>query len=183
MAEDMVWVVAVQKGSPARTPDDGPENWLSDDEQEVWRIMVAVHARLVARLDTDLQAAHKISLRDYEVLVQLSEAEDFALRMAELADRLFVSPSGLTRRLDGLVRDGYVKRQACLSDRRGTLAVLSAEGHAILKQAAPTHVAGVRRYVFDPVERKQLYQLSTSLRSINSALDTANKQTSRSVQG
>jgi DNA-binding MarR family transcriptional regulator len=144
--------------------------------------MVAVHARLVARLDADLQAAHKISLRDYEVLVQLSEASDSALRMAELADRLFVSPSGLTRRLDGLVRDGYVKRQACLSDRRGTLAVLSPAGYDILKQAAPTHVAGVRRYVFDPVERKQLYQLSNSLRSINSALDTTNKQRSRSAQ-
>jgi DNA-binding MarR family transcriptional regulator len=159
--------VAAQK---ARDPgrDDA---WLSDGEQQAWRSMVSVHARLVARLDAELLAAHSISLRDYEVLVQLSEAESSALRMAELAERLFVSPSGLTRRLDGLVHDGLVRRQACLSDRRGTLAVLSDAGWRAVEEATPTHVAGIRRFIFDSLDRQQLRYLTSSLRSMSNALD------------
>jgi DNA-binding MarR family transcriptional regulator len=160
-----------QKAHPLEPLEGGPARvWLSDVEQEAWRIMVSAYARLVGRLDAELQAAHAISLRDYEVLVHLSEADGAALRMAELADRLVVSPSGLTRRLDGLVRDGLVKRQACLSDRRGTLAVLSAAGWAALEEAAPTHAASVRRYVFDALDRQELWQLTSSLRSVSAAL-------------
>lgn len=133
--------------------------------------MVAVHARLISRLDGELQAEHGISLRDYEVLVQLSEADGAALRMTELAERLFVSPSGLTRRLDGMVRDGLVKRQACVNDRRGTLAVLSDAGWSILETAAPTHVAAVRRYVFDPLDARQMEQLGASLGAIYAVLE------------
>ncbi|HEX3541298.1 MAG TPA: MarR family transcriptional regulator [Acidimicrobiales bacterium] len=146
--------------------------WLSEEEQTVWRMMLAVHSRLLGRLDAELQAAHAISLNDYEVLVHLSEADGFALRMAELADRLVVSPSGLTRRLDGLVRDGLVERRACISDRRGMLAVLSPAGRKVLKEAAPTHIAGVRRLVFEPLDRKHARQLSESLMAIRDGLAT-----------
>ena len=132
--------------------------------------MVAVHARLTSRLDSELHAEHGISLRDYEVLMQLSEADGSALRMTELAERLFVSPSGLTRRLDGLVRDGLVKRQACVNDRRGTLAVLSDAGWSVLESAAPTHVASVRRYVFDPLDTPQIEQLAASLGAMHAVL-------------
>jgi DNA-binding MarR family transcriptional regulator len=135
--------------------------------------MVAVHARLISRLDGELQAEHGISLRDYEVLVQLSEADGSALRMTELAERLFVSPSGLTRRLDGMVRAGLVKRQACVNDRRGTLAVLSDAGWSVLENAAPTHVAAVRRYVFDPLDAPQIEQLAASLGAMHAVLEAS----------
>lgn len=165
-------VAACQSDSPPATgPDATRTAWLSEHEQRAWRIMVAVHARLVSRLDAELQGAHGISLRDYEVLVQLSEADGCALRMAELAERLFVSPSGLTRRLDGMVRDGLVKRQACVNDRRGTLAVLSAAGWSVLEKAAPTHVAAVRRYVFCPLDATQIEQLASSLGAMNAVLE------------
>jgi DNA-binding MarR family transcriptional regulator len=149
----------------------GGVKWLSDTEQEAWRAMVSVQARLVSRLDAELLATHGMSLRDYQVLVHLSEAEGAALRMTELAERLVVSPSGLTRRLDSLVRDGLVKRQACISDRRGTVAVLTAAGWAALDEAAPTHVAAVRHYVFDPLNRDQLAAFTSSLRRMTAALD------------
>ena len=135
--------------------------------------MVAVHARLISRLDGELQAEHGISLRDYEVLVQLSEADGSALRMTELAERLFVSPSGLTRRLDGMVREGLVNRQACVNDRRGTLAVLSDAGWSVLERAAPTHVAAVRRYVFDPLDAPQIEQLAASLGLVQAVLEAS----------
>jgi DNA-binding MarR family transcriptional regulator len=137
--------------------------------------MISVHARLVGHLDAELQAANGISLRDYEILAHLSEAEGGAVRMAELADRLMVSPSGLTRRLDGLVGDGLVRRQACVSDRRGTLAVISGAGRAVLERAAPTHVAGVRRYVFDLFDAQEVDRLASSLHTISAALDAAGK--------
>src|SRR5580704_3248944 len=148
---------------------------LSEEEHDVWRTMISVHARLVGNIDAELQAASGISLRDYEVLIQLSEVEGGALRMAELADLLIVSPSGLTRRLDGLVRDGLVKRQACTSDRRGTLAVLSPAGWAALEHAAPTHVAAVRRYLFDIFDHEQLEQWTSCVRAMSAALGATDR--------
>ena len=145
--------------------------WLDDEQQRVWRTLLDVHARLVARLDAELEAAHDISLADYEVLVHLSEAPDCGLRMAELADRLTVSPSGLTRRLDGLVREGMVLRRPCPSDRRGALAVISPAGRARLEHAAPTHAAGVRRYLVDLLPRRDLLALDRDLDVISGALD------------
>jgi DNA-binding MarR family transcriptional regulator len=148
---------------------------LTDAEHDIWRSMISVHARLVANIDSELQAASGISLRDYEVLVQLSEVEGGALRMAELADLLIVSPSGLTRRLDGLVKDGLVKRQACMSDRRGTLAVLSPAGWEVLEHAAPTHVAAVRRYLFDVFDREQLAQWTSCVQAMSAALGVTDR--------
>ncbi len=81
--------------------------WLDADEQHLWRAWIRAHTRMVARLDAELQAAHGLSFADYEVLVNLSEAPERSLRMAELAERLRLSPSGLTRRLDGLVGEGW----------------------------------------------------------------------------
>jgi DNA-binding MarR family transcriptional regulator len=145
--------------------------WLDADQQEAWRTFLSVHSRLLARLDAELQADHAISLPDYEVLVHLSEATGQQLRMAELADRLLLSPSGLTRRLDGLVRDGLVERRACPSDRRGSLAFLTQGGRETLEKAAPTHVEGVRRYVIDRLERDELLDLTAALEAIGEALD------------
>ena len=156
--------------------DAAPTIWLSESEQQAWRIMVAVHARLIARLDAELQASQHLSLRDYEVLVHLSEAEGSSLRMAELAQRLFVTPSGLTRRLDGLVRSGLVQRQTCRHDRRGMLAVLTPEGRAALERAAPAHVASVRRYVFDPVDARQIHQMATTMGAMYAVLEAAAEQ-------
>jgi DNA-binding MarR family transcriptional regulator len=149
--------------------------WLDADQQEAWRTLLSVHSRLLARLDSELQANHAISLPDYEVLVHLSEASGQQLRMAELADRLLLSPSGLTRRLDGLVRDGLVERRACPSDRRGSLAVLTQTGLETLEKAAPTHVEGVRRYVIDRLERDELLDLTAALEAVGEALDESQR--------
>jgi DNA-binding MarR family transcriptional regulator len=147
--------------------------WLDHEEQQAWRMFINVHSRLLARLDAELQACHRMTLPDYEVLVHLSEAPGRHLRMAELADRLTLSPSGLTRRLDGLVRDGLVERRACPSDRRGSLAVLTPVGLAALEEAVPTHVEGVRRYLVDRLQRDELLDLAATFESIGEALEEA----------
>jgi DNA-binding MarR family transcriptional regulator len=144
--------------------------WLDAGEQQLWRAWIRAHTRLVTRLDYELQAAHGVSVADYEVLVNLSEAPERSLRMAELADRLRLSPSGLTRRLDGLVRDGMVERRKCPSDGRGSLARLTDQGLGCLEAAAPTHVAGVRRYFVDPLSKAQQAELAESLGVIEAEL-------------
>src|SRR5436309_7378642 len=97
-----------------------------------WRALIGATTGLLATLDNELQAAHGLSLGDYEVLVHLSEAPHRALRMSDLALRLHLSPSGITRRVDGLVRAGLVERRRCPTDGRGSNAVLTDEGMAVL---------------------------------------------------
>ena len=86
--------------------------WLTEPEMLAWRGLVQASTGLLAMLDNELQAEHGLSLGDYEVLVHLSEAPELAVRMSDLADRLHLSPSGITRRIDGLVRDGRFVNQS-----------------------------------------------------------------------
>lgn len=137
--------------------------WLSDDEQRAWRALVQTTAAVLARLDADLQAVHGLSLGDYEVLAYLSEAPEHTMRMNDLAGRLLLSPSGITRRVDGLVKRGFVERRQCPTDRRGSNAVLTAAGLAALRNAAPTHVRGVRAYFVDQLGPEQLGALAGAL--------------------
>jgi len=83
--------------------------------------------------------------------------------MCELAESINLSPSGLTRRLDGLVKAGWVERIPCTEDRRGTYAVLLPDGRARVDSAAPDHVEQVRRYFVDLLSRRQLAELAKAL--------------------
>src|SRR5690349_10554837 len=112
-----------------------PIEWLSPAEQQVWRRLLAVDCRVRERLDRELRAGAGITLGEYEVLVHLSEAPAQALRMSQLAERLFLSRSGLTRRIDGLRQAGLVARRPCEDDGRGALATLTPTGFGLLRQA------------------------------------------------
>jgi DNA-binding MarR family transcriptional regulator len=143
--------------------------WLTQREQQVWRRLIAVESRLRDRLDSELRSAHDVSLGDYAVLVNLSEAPNQALRMSELADRLVISRSGLTRRVDAMERRGVVRRRPCPDDGRGSMAELTPAGWDLLRHAAPTHVAGVRRYLVDALG--DLQGLAQGLARIEAALN------------
>ncbi len=95
-------------------------------------------------LDAELEAAHALPLSSYDVLIYLQAAPGRRLRMAELADSVLLSRSGMTRLVDRLVRDGLIVRDSCESDGRGSFAVLTDKGEALLARARPTHLAGVR---------------------------------------
>lgn len=135
---------------------DEEGRWLDGAETAAWRSFLTASSRLLQRLDEELVAASGLSLADYEVLAMLSHSAEGKMRMAALAECALVSPSGLTRRLDRLVRDGLVERTECPTDRRGVLAVLTATGRSRLEAAAPVHVAGVRRYFIEGFSRRQL---------------------------
>ncbi len=142
--------------------DERPTPWLDEEEMRAWRGLVEVYADVHAALTAELQEGFGFDEGDYGVLVNLSEAPDRRLRMCDLAEQLHLSPSGLTRRLDGLVRLGLVAREPSPADRRVTLAVLTDAGLTALEVAAPTHVEGVRRHFLGHLSRTQVRQLGTT---------------------
>jgi DNA-binding MarR family transcriptional regulator len=146
--------------------------WLDADEMRAWRAYIETVFELNAVLEADL-ARHGLTLGDYQVLVFLSEAEDRAMRMCDLAARLQLSPSGLTRRLDGLVRTGVVERRPSTEDRRVMLAVLTEKGTAALTNAAPTHVQSVRARIFDQLDEGDIQAMERVFSAIHDGLHPA----------
>ena len=140
--------------------------WLDETEMLAWRSYVEIVDELSARLEEDLVRTHGLTLGDYQVLVFLSEADDHRLRMCDLAGRLRLSPSGLTRRLDGLVKGGLVARQPSSEDRRVSLAVLTPAGVDALVAAAPDHVASVRHHLLRHLDCGQVREFGDALVAI-----------------
>ena len=133
---------------------------LSATELGAWRGMLRVHSALVKALDAELEATHGLPLSSYEVLIYLQSAPGQSLRMAELADHVLLSRSGMTRLVDRLEREGLLERKACPSDKRGCLAVLTEAGDAMLAGARPTHLDGVRERFLRHFEESELDQMA-----------------------
>ena len=128
-----------------------------------WRSFLHAHARITRRLDEELQAAHGLSLAEYDALLQIAHAPGRRVRMNVLAERVILSRSGITRLVDRLEAAGSVERAACTTDARGQEAVLTAIGLERLRNAATTHLEGVRRYFLDRLDPADLAELETSL--------------------
>ena len=144
--------------------------WLSQNEMLAWRSYVETNADLMAALERDL-APTGLNLGDYQVLVFLSEAHERSLRMCDLAARLQLSPSGLTRRLDGLVRANLVERRRSASDRRVMLAALTSKGLRVLEDSAPVHVVSVRRRMIDLLDQDELRVVAGVFQKIRARLE------------
>jgi DNA-binding MarR family transcriptional regulator len=138
--------------------DDGRR--LDKDELAAWRGFLRVHSALVRELDAELDAAHDLPLRSYEVLLLLEDAPRHRLRMTDLSRSVLLSPSGLTRLVDRLQRDGLVARQRCPEDGRGSYAVLTTDGERRLREARMTHLAGVRQLFLDRLDADDLRRLA-----------------------
>jgi len=123
--------------------------WLDPGEMRAWRAFIDGSQRLLEVLNRELSDAHGLSLADYRILVLLSEANSQAMRMSDLADGIVASRSRLTHQIRRLEAAGIVTRQECVDDKRGVLAILTAEGRRRLEAAAPTHLEGVRKHLID----------------------------------
>lgn len=152
--------------TPRTTPSSKP---LSDRELLAWRGMLRAHSAVTKALDAELEEQHEISLTSYEVLLHLEDAPDGRMRMSDLASRLLLSRSGATRLVDRLERDGFITRDSCPSDARGSFAVLTPSGLAKLESSRRTHLAGVRRLYLDLLTAEQQEQLGAAWEKVDTA--------------
>ena len=132
-------------------------------ELETWVQWLRTHAAITRQLNADLVAAHGLTINDYEVLLYLAKAPDGALKPVELAARILLTPSGITRLLAGLERAGYVQRTACREDGRVSYAKLTPTGRRKLEQASRTHLAGIDAQFLGRFSDDELETLSTLL--------------------
>jgi DNA-binding MarR family transcriptional regulator len=139
---------------------------LSKRELAAWRGMLETHSRVVAELDAELVRDHGLPLTSYEVLMNLSDAEGHKLRMGELADRLLLSRSGITRVADRLERQGLIVRERCTDDGRGFFAHLTDQGSEMVGAARPDHLAGVRRHFLDRLTPQEVDALGSIWRRL-----------------
>jgi DNA-binding MarR family transcriptional regulator len=110
---------------------------------DAWVSFLRAHAAITRELSAQLQREHGLTLNDYEVLLHLSHAEERSMRRVDLAERIVLTASGITRLLEGLEEAGYVCKRNCSSDARVTYAHLTDEGLAKLREAATTHLRGI----------------------------------------
>ena len=151
---------AASRGRSARTAAGDPADAPGI---ETWRSFLVAHARITRRLDDELQAAHGLSLAEYDALLQVANAPGRRIRMNVLAERVILSRSGITRLVDRLEAQGCLARSACATDARGQEAVLTTVGLERLRAAATTHLEGVHRYFLDRLDGAELAALETSL--------------------
>jgi DNA-binding MarR family transcriptional regulator len=121
--------------------------------------MLRAHAALTRELDAQLAREHKLPLSSYEVLLFLADAPDGRMRMAELAEGVLLSRSGLTRLVDRLEREGLLKRKPCESDARGFFAEITPKGRRLFDAARRTHLEGVRSLFLSRFSRDELRAL------------------------
>lgn len=136
---------------------------------EAWRGYIDTVGPLAAALEADL-AEFGLTNGDYEVLAWLSEADDEQMRMCDLAERLRLSPSGLTRRLDGLVSGGLVERAPASADRRVMMAQLTRKGRRLIENTAPDHVESVRRHLIDLLTPAEIAALASAFTKVRAHL-------------
>jgi DNA-binding MarR family transcriptional regulator len=137
----------------------------------VWRQFLVAHARVTGLLEDELRRERGLPLAWYDVLLQLSEAPDGRLRMQDLADSVLHSKSGLTRLFDRMEASGLVKREPCPFDRRGTFAVLTPEGRATLRRAAPPHLRGIEEHFTGLLTDEEAAVMETALTRVLAALE------------
>ena len=143
--------------------------WLDSEEQAAWRAFLFASQMLDEALDRQLQRDAGLPHAYYGILVALSEAPGRTLRMTELARLRRHSPSRTTHAVASLERAGLVERRRCPDDGRGQLATLTDAGQATLVDAAPGHVAEVRRRVFDRLSREQVAALTDACTTLIAA--------------
>ena len=133
--------------------------WLNPREMKAWRSYIIASRRLLEALDSDLDG-HDLSMSDYEVLAQLSDAPDRRMRMSELAEIAMLSKSRLSHRVKVMEKAGWVRRELCTEDKRGSFAVMTEKGLRAIVKAAPDHVTSVRNRFVDNLTVKDQEELA-----------------------
>jgi DNA-binding MarR family transcriptional regulator len=142
------------------------ETDVSETEMRAWQALLHAHEQVTRTLDAELRSEHGISMADYDVLLRLARAPGRTLRMTDLAERVMMSPSGLTRVVDRLVKAGLVRRGRVENDARVMLAGLTDRGREVLRRAAKTHLRGIREHFTGKLSQAQLRNVASGLEVI-----------------
>jgi DNA-binding MarR family transcriptional regulator len=126
---------------------------------EAYVRLVRAHTAITRRFNSKLLADHGLTLNDYEVLLHLARAEGQRLRRVDLAERVLLTPSGITRLLEGLEACGLVERASCASDARVTYAQLTEKGEAKLHEASETHEEDIHALIGDRFSATEIASL------------------------
>ena len=145
--------------------------WLDADEQHAWRAYLRGSRLLESSLDRDLQQ-HGVQLSEYEIISMLSESADRKLRMSALANMVVQSRSRLTHTAARLEKRGWVRREACVGDRRGVELVLTDEGLDAVRQLATVHVASVHAHLTEHLSRAQFLSLGEAMEAIAAGIES-----------
>lgn len=168
-------------------PQDGPacpaEIALDDPRLRAWRAFLFAQAAVLRELEGKLLDEERLSLAEYDALVQLAIPDDRRLRMSELAERLVISRSGVTRLVDRLEAHGYVRRSHCAPDGRGAYAVLTTTGLARLRAAVPVHVRHVEQHFLSLLSADELVVIEESMTTLARATGRCIAQLSSGLAG
>ena len=151
--------------APHGTSPAPATKWLDAREMRAWQAFLAAAALVERRVEQQLKEQAGLSHLQYEVLVRLAGTEAGEMRMAELAEALYTSKSGLTYQVGQLEKSGLVRRRNC-EIVHGVFAVLTEAGRAKLDEVAPGHVATVRAYLVDVLDEEQLDHIADALEQV-----------------
>lgn len=158
---------------PGTSPAVEAPRWLSEDEQRAWVALAHLVVQLPTLLDAQLQRDAELNLFEYFVLSRLSMSPDHTLRMSELSEMTGGSLSRLSNVVKRLEQQGFLERHPDPDNRRYTNAILSEAGLAKVVEAAPGHVAAVRRLVVDPLDERQVVALAEVAERLLSGINGA----------
>lgn len=144
-------------------------DFLSDEEAWAWHGLVETHEALVRALDARLLAEHNVPLSTFEALVQIAHAEGDTISVSELAERIRLSPSQVSRLAIDLERKGHVKRQRSSTDSRSTRVAVTEAGLTQLREATPTYLSTLRALLLDALSEREVKQLGRIWERIRAA--------------
>jgi DNA-binding MarR family transcriptional regulator len=168
------------RGTGGKHDEHAEARRLDPTQQQAWRAYLELVRLLPHHLEDRLHTRHDLTLTDYQVLVEVSEADGHRSRMSELARRIRLSKSRVTHQIDRMERAGLVTRVNCAHDRRGQWVELTDDGWTVLRAAAPRHVEDVRELFFDLLEEGQAKVLASALRAVADRLGNGPGSATRS---
>ena len=146
-------------------------NWLSPQEMDAWLAFITTTGDLMKAIEKDL-SEFGLDRGDYQLLAMLSDSDDHQMRMCDLADQLRLTRSGLTRRMEGVLKKKLVTRIQSTEDGRVAFAQLTQKGFDLLKTAAPHHLESVRSLMIDLLSPAEIKAFASGFNKIANNLAT-----------
>jgi DNA-binding MarR family transcriptional regulator len=133
--------------------------FLSEEEESAWTGLLDTHEALVRELDARLLAEHNMPLSTFEALMHIAHAEEGTIAISQLAERIRLSPSHVSRLVIELERQGLVERQRSSSDSRSTRPTITGAGRKRLRDVGATYLSTIRALLLDPLGERDVRQL------------------------